>query len=207
MMVLQYDSMTSGTMYKFKRFFAGTRPSQPGAVIIFLAAFSVVLILPLISLLHKAFLDKDGVFTGLNNYFQYFKTPALSTSIWNTIDISLWSALFSVVFGFLYAYALTRTQIRGKVVFKYIALTPIFIPTVVHALGLVYILGKQGVLTRAGIFPFELYGRLGIILSEIIFTFPQAFLMFLVALEFADGRLYEAADSMGIPHWKRFPAW
>jgi len=159
---------------------------------------TVVLVFPLLALFSKAFFDKDGTFAGFENYVRYFKTPALSSSVFNTIDISLWSTLFSVAFGFLYAFALTRTRIKGKTFFKYVALTPIFIPTIVHAIGLVYMFGRQGILTRAGLFPFELYGRLGIIISEIIYTFPPAFLMFHVALEFADGRLYEAADSMGV---------
>jgi len=157
----------------------------------------------LFSLFSKAFLDKHGEFTGFANYIKYFETPTLSVSVFNTIDIALWSTVFSVVLGFSYAFALTRTRIKGKVFFKYIALVPIFIPTVIHALGLVYMFGKQGILTRAGLFPLELYGRLGIILSEIIFTFPQAFLMFYIALEFADGRLYEVADSMGVSPLKK----
>jgi iron(III) transport system permease protein len=168
-----------------------------------LAVFTVVLIFPLFSLFSKAFMDNGGNFVGLENYAHYFKTPALSVSIWNTVDISLWSSIFSLVLGLLYAYALTRTRIKGKRFFKYTALIPIFIPTIVHALGLVYIFGKQGIITRMG-FEIELYGRIGIILSEIIFTFPQAFLMFYVALEFVDGRLYEAAESLGVPPLKKF---
>jgi len=163
-----------------------------------LSAFTVVLIFPLFSLFSKAFLSGSGEFAGVDNYIKYFNNPTLSASVLNTIDISLWSTAASMTFGFLYAFALTRTRIAGKTFFKYTAMIPIFIPTVVHALGLVYMFGRQGILTRAGLFPFELYGRLGIILSEIIFTFPPAFLMFLVALEFADGRLYEAAESMGV---------
>ncbi|MCL1879303.1 MAG: putative 2-aminoethylphosphonate ABC transporter permease subunit [Actinomycetia bacterium] len=162
-----------------------------------LLALSTVLVLPLFALFSKAFLNKADMFVGIDNYIKYFKTPALSTSVLNTIDIAFWSTLFSVVLGFLYAFALTRTHIKGKAVFKYMAMIPIFTPTVIHALGLVYMFGNQGILTRAGLFPFELYGRLGIIISEVIFTFPQAFLLFFVALEFSDGRLYEAADSMG----------
>ena len=168
-----------------------------------LLVFTIVLIFPLFSLFSKAFLSKSGEFIGFDNYVEYFRTPALSASIVNTIDISLWSTLFSAVFGFLYAYALTRTCIKGKTFFKYAAMIPIFIPTIVHALGLVYMFGRQGIFTRAGLFTYELYGRLGIIISEIIYTFPQAFLMFFVALEFADGRLYEAADSMGVSPLKK----
>ncbi|MDR1067876.1 MAG: ABC transporter permease subunit, partial [Clostridiales Family XIII bacterium] len=181
----------------------GGRISQLGVLTVCLAVFTVTLILSLFSLFSKAFMDGGGDFVGFENYIHYFRTPALSVSVGNTIDISLWSAAVSMALGLLYAYALTRTRIRAKQFFKYAALIPIFIPTIVHALGLVYIFGKQGIITRMG-FEIELYGRLGIILSEIIFTFPQAFLMFYVALEFVDGRLYEAADSMGVSPLKKF---
>ena len=186
-----------------RRWFAGFSLWQFLVLTFCLFAFSVVLILPLFSLFSKAFLNQSGAFVGFENYVKYFSTPTLSASVANTIDISLCSTVFSVTFGFLYAFAITRTRISCKTFFKYIALIPIFIPTVVHALGLVYMFGRQGILTRAGLFPFELYGRLGIILSEIIYTFPPAFLMFFVALEFADGRLYEAADSMGVSPFKK----
>jgi iron(III) transport system permease protein len=113
------------------------------------------------------------------------------------------TTVFSVTLGFAYAYALTRTNIGCKTFFRYTALIPIFIPTVVHALGLVYIFGRQGIITGLGA-ETELYGSFGIILSEIIYTFPQSFLMFVVALEPADGRLYEAADSMGASAAEKF---
>ncbi|MCL1809614.1 MAG: putative 2-aminoethylphosphonate ABC transporter permease subunit [Clostridiales bacterium] len=180
-----------------RRWFSRFRFWQFVVLVAVLLAFTVILVFPLFSLFSKAFLNNAGEFAGFDNYSKYFSTPSLSASIKNTLDIALWSTLFSGVLGFLYAFALARTRIRWKTFFKYTAMIPIFIPTVVHALGLVYMFGRQGVLTRAGLFPFELYGRLGIIISEAIFTFPQAFLMFFVALEFADGRLYEAADSMG----------
>jgi iron(III) transport system permease protein len=185
-----------------KRFFRISLP-QLSVMACILIAFTVVLVLPLITLFSNAFLDKEGTFVGFENYARYFGTPSLSVSVWHTVDISLVSTVFSAGFGFLYAYALTRTHIPLKPFFKYAALIPIFIPTIVHALGLVYLFGRQGVLTGLG-FETELYGRFGIILSEIIFTFPQAFLMFYVALEYADGRLYEAADSMGVSAPNKF---
>jgi len=180
-----------------KRLLSGFRLWQFLVLAICLITFTVLLIFPLFSLFSKAFLNATGEFVAFDNYFKYFNTPTLSDSVANTISISLWATLFSVVLGFLYAFALTRTRIKGKTFFHYTALIPIFIPTVIHALGLIYLFGKQGIFTRMGLFPFELYGKLGIIISEIIFTFPQAFLMFYIALKFADGRLYEAADSMG----------
>jgi iron(III) transport system permease protein len=173
------------------------------ALLFVLAIFTITFIFPLGTLFSKAFTNSSGAFAGLANYKNYFNNPSLSVSVWNTINISLVTTIFSTAFGFLYAYAITRTAIPGKTFFKYIALAPIFIPTVVHALGLVYIFGKQGIITRLG-FDIALYGHNGIIISEIIYTFPPAFLLFLVALEYADGRLYEACNVMGVKPFRQF---
>lgn len=165
--------------------------------------FVVILICPLFSLFSKAFLSASGEFAGLENYIKYFSTPALSVSIKNTMVVSCVAAVLGTLLGFLYAYGLTRTNIKGKTFFRYVAMIPLFLPTVVHGLSLVYLFGKQGMITGLG-WDIDLYGRTGIILSEIIYTFPQAFLMFSIALNYADGRLYEAADTMGCSALKKF---
>ena len=165
--------------------------------------FVIVLICPLYSLFSKAFISADGTFVGLGNYAEYFSTPALSVSIGNTIYISVFTAIVSTLIGFVYAYGVTRTNIKGKQFFRYVALIPLFLPTVVHGLSLVYLFGVQGVVTNLG-WDIGLYGKTGIILSEIIYTFPQSFLMFYIALNYADGRLYEAAETMGCGNLKKF---
>lgn len=165
--------------------------------------FVIVLICPLYSLFSKAFISADGTFIGLGNYAEYFSTPALSVSIGNTIYISVFTAIVSTLIGFVYAYGVTRTNIKGKQFFRYVALIPLFLPTVVHGLSLVYLFGVQGVVTNLG-WDIGLYGKTGIILSEIIYTFPQSFLMFYIALNYADGRLYEAAETMGCGNLKKF---
>ena len=168
-----------------------------------LLLLALLLVLPQATLLSKALTNRSGEFVGLANYVRYFNNPNLATSVANTLDISIWSTLISVSCAFLYAYALSRTRIQGKALFRCTALIPIFLPTIVHALGLVYLFGRQGLLTRAGLFDGAIYGRLGIILAEVIFTFPQAYLMLSVALEYSDGRLYEAADSMAVSGFRK----
>ena len=172
----------------------GTGGLKPGSITmtVMTMCFVVILVCPLYSLFSKAFLAADGTFVGLENYIEYFSTPSLSVSIGNTINVSVSTALISTILGFVYAYGLTRTNIKGKQFFRYTALIPLFLPTVVHGLSLVYLFGTQGVITDMG-WDIELYGRTGIILSEIIYTFPQAFLMFYIAFRYTDGRLYDAA--------------
>lgn len=173
------------------------------AVLFLTLIFLVILICPLVSLFSKAFLDSAGKFVGPGNYVKYFSTPALSVSVKNTLAVSCIAAVISTLLGFLYAYGLTRTGIKGKTFLRYVAMIPLFLPTVVHGLGLVYLFGNQGVITGLG-WDIGLYGKTGIVLAEIIYTFPQSFLMFSIALNYADGRLYEAADSMGCNPMKKF---
>ena len=178
---------------KLARFNVG----QLAIIFLMLAVFVVIMVLPLFALFARAFQNNAGDFVGFDNYRAYFENPTLLRALRNTISVSLTTTIISVTLGFLFAYGVTRTNMRFKRVFRYMVLIPIFIPTIAHAIGLISLFGRQGIITAWG-FEIPLFGQLGIILSHVIFTLPQAFLMFYVTLEYADGRLYEAAESMGV---------
>jgi iron(III) transport system permease protein len=88
----------------------------------------VLVVLPLFQLLSKSLLDRSGNFVGLENFVHYFRTPALSQSLYNSLYVSVFTTFISVTLGFLYAYALTRTQIPAKSLFRIIAMLPLFAP-------------------------------------------------------------------------------
>jgi len=163
----------------------------------------IMVVLPLITLFGKAFEGQDGSFAGFDNFVKYFTTPNLINSLNNTVYISTVSTIFAVLLAFLYAYALTRTGVRGKGFFRFTSMLPLFAPTMMLGIGLIYLFGNKGIITALGL-KLPLYGSLGIIISEVIFTFPQAFLILLVSFSFADNRLYEAADVMGTSAAKKF---
>lgn len=160
-----------------------------GFLIVFLA-------LPMITLFVKAFQDKNGGFVGLKHFADYFKNPALYTSVLNTIYIASASTIISVSLAFGFSYALSRKNVPFKSFFKYIAMLPIFAPTMLLGISLIYLFGNKGILTSIGI-NIELYGSLGIIIAESIYCFPVAMMLLLVAFSSADNRLYEAADTLG----------
>lgn len=169
----------------------------------------VSVLLPLGDLFSKAFINELGEYIGLANFARYFATPALVQSFSNTMYVSGVTTILSVTLAFLYAFALTRTDMKGKVFFRYVALLPLFAPTMMHGIALTYLFGNQGIITTGffGIFPgfeMELYGPVGIILSEILYTFPQAYLIMAVSLAFADYNLYEAAETMGAGKLRKF---
>ncbi|MFA4135629.1 MULTISPECIES: putative 2-aminoethylphosphonate ABC transporter permease subunit [unclassified Brevibacillus] len=171
---------------------------------------SASVLLPLGQLFSKAFYNKNGQFIGLDNFVTYFSTPALAGSLNNTLYISGMTTLIAVTLAFLFAYALTRSAIRGKRVFRAIVLLPLFAPTMMHGIALTYLFGNQGLVTTGifGLLPFQwdidLYGPVGIVLAEIVYVFPQAYLILAVSLAFADYQLYEAADTLGANHLRKF---
>lgn len=162
----------------------------------------ISVLMPLGDLFSRAFLDESGQYIGFSNFVHYFATPALVQSFTNTLYVSGITTIISVAMAFLYAFALTRTDMRGKTFFRYAAMLPLFAPTMMHGIALTYLFGNQGILTTGffGLLPgfeMELYRPLGIIISEVIYTFPQAYLIMAVSLAFADYNLYEAAETMG----------
>ncbi|MGG4460823.1 putative 2-aminoethylphosphonate ABC transporter permease subunit [Brevibacillus porteri] len=183
---------------------------QKWLIALIVLGLSASVLLPLGQLFSKAFYNKNGQFIGLDNFVTYFSTPALAGSLNNTLYISAMTTLIAVTLAFLFAYALTRSGIRGKRVFRAIALLPLFAPTMMHGIALTYLFGNQGLVTTGifGLLPFQwdidLYGSVGIILAEIVYVFPQAYLILAVSLAFADYQLYEAADTLGANHWRKF---
>ncbi|MFZ3197341.1 putative 2-aminoethylphosphonate ABC transporter permease subunit [Bacillus mycoides] len=197
------------TKKKIKRRIGKEEWIQRLLIIGMLLAFFIMLVLPLLQLFTQAFYDKDGAFVGVANFSKYFTTPTLVQSLQNTIWISGATTIISVTLAFAYAYAIARTNVFGKRVFQYIALLPLFAPTMMHGIALTYLFGNQGLITKGMFGLFEgiqipLYGPVGIVMAEVMYTFPQAFLILLIALQGSDYRLYEASNMLGASKVKQF---
>ena len=155
----------------------------------------VTLVLPLYAILSKSVQAKDGSFIGLANYARYFATPALSYSVWNSLTVALITTAITVPLAFVFAYALTRSCIPAKGLFKTIAMVPILVPSLLPGIALIYLFGNQGMIKWL-MFGHNVYGPIGIVIAEVFFTFPHALIIVLTALSIADARLYEAAVAL-----------
>ena len=171
----------------------------------------VAIVFPLGLLLTKSFENNSGEFIGLSNFKEYFSNKNLLISLKNTFTISIASSVISLVLAFIYAYGVQRTTIRFKNIFKYIALMPLFAPTMMHGISLVYLFGRKGAVTTGFFdklpqlaFDINLYGATGIIIAEVLYIFPQIFLVLNIALSTTDYRLYEAADMLGTSNFRKF---
>ncbi len=173
-------------------------------LMIIIGAYLVIsLAIPLTLMLLKSLQDNHNNFVGFSNYLEYFSTPALFYSIKNSLTISIITTLITVTLAFNYAYALTRSCIPYKGVFKALALIPILVPSLLPGIALIYLFGRQGMITGL-LFGHDIYGPIGIIISEVFFTFPHAVLILVTALSIADGRLYDAAAALRTSRLRTF---
>ncbi len=167
------------------------------------AALAFFLLVPLFMILVKSVQDKDGAFVGLLQFRDYLGTPALRQSIFNTLGVALVVTGITIPLAFTFAYALTRSAMPGKAVFRVVGLTPILAPSLLAAISFIQWFDNQGLL-KPLLGGTPVYGALGIVISSIYATFPHALMIILTALLLADGRLYEAAESLGTRTLRRF---
>lgn len=121
----------------------------------------------------------------------------LATSIATVLSVSL---------AFLLAWCVHRSQIRGASVFSILFAVPMLIPSISHGMGLVLLLGDNGILTNAFGINIGLYGYPGIIIGSILYSFPVAFLMLTDMLQYEDQTTYEAAQVLGLSRFQQFSA-
>jgi len=174
-----------------------------GLLLLVCAILVVFLLAPLFMILVKSVEDKNGAFVGLQQFREYFQTPALRQSILHTLSVALAVTGITIPLAFTFAYALTRSCMPLKGTFRVIALTPILAPSLLAAISFIQWFGTQGLL-KWMLGGAKVYGPIGIILSCIYAVFPHALMIILTALLLADGRLYEAAESLGTPTLRKF---
>lgn len=148
---------------------------------------------------------------GAANFIKYFSNESLYNSLYHSLFVSVTTTLIAVILAFVYAYAVTRTRMPGKVFFRIVALLPLYAPTMLFGLSLVYLFGNKGIVTTGFLERFPslaldigLYGPVGIVMAETVFTFPTAFIILTVAMANTDARLYEAALSLGASRLRVF---
>ena len=185
---------------------AGEALAARGGLVLVAVALFVFLTAPLAAILIRAIQDKDGAYVGLANFAQYFASPAFSRSAGNTLTFALVTTFLTVPLAFAFAYAIQRSCIRAKWLWRNIALVPILAPSLLAALSFIYLFGNQGILKA--VLPWfgltTIYGLPGMVLAMTFSAFPHAVMILLASLSLSDARLYEAADSLATSEWRKF---
>ncbi|MCO5977517.1 putative 2-aminoethylphosphonate ABC transporter permease subunit [Ideonella oryzae] len=164
---------------------------------------------PLLALLGQAF--EPGVVDGQRqsawqHFAAYLGSPALLDSLWHSLWVSVLVTLIVLPLAFTFAYALTRSAMPAKGLFRTLSLVPLLAPSLLSALSLIYWFGNQGLAKEVWLaLGFDgIYGAPGIVLAECFAVFPHTLMILVTALTLADARLYEAATALGTSRWRVF---
>ncbi len=163
-----------------------------------LAAFFIVtVILPLISMFSSiAGTDVKAIFT----------SARFTTALKNSLLSAGLATLLSVLLATALAWCIVRTNIKWKGMWTLLFTLPMLIPSISHGMGLIVLLGSNGVLTNLLGIQGSIYGLSGILVGSVMYSFPVAFLMIVDILRYEDSTPYEAASLLGIPKWRQFTA-
>jgi len=166
------------------------------------------MLFPLSAILKMSFF-KGGEFSLANftlaNFQKYFTTAYTLRALWHSLYVSIATTIIVTIVIFFYAYAMTRTTMRGKTFFRNVIMLPLVAPSIVQALALIYLFGRNGLISAHLLGTgWNIYGATGIIVSEVLYCLPHAFVILYTTLSAVDIRLDEAAESLGASPFKVF---
>ena len=163
------------------------------AVVALLVVFVAV---PLVAILRLSFVSPDGGI-GLENYAREFANPKFPRVVANSFAVSITTTAITVVLAYAFACALRRSAMPFKRTCGAIALLPLYAPSLVQALGILFLFGRNGIVNRWLGADIDIYGFWGIVVADVFYSFPHAFLILSAALAVGDARLYESARMLG----------
>ena len=133
-----------------------------------------------------------------------FQLPRFKESLFNSINAAGTATLISVGLAWIFALCIVRSNIRLREQFTVLVTVPMLIPSISHGMGLVLLLGVNGIITRTFGLSHNIYGFQGVVIGSVFYSFPVAFLMLTDILKYEDGSPYEAASVLGIPKKNQF---
>ena len=181
---------------------------QPLLLIAILLSFALLLlfvIYPLAKTLIYSLTDETGAFS-LANLITILQTPRYGKVFGRTMALGLIVAFIATFIGYIFAYTVTRVNVPCKGFLKTMATLPILSPPFVLSLSIIFLFGKQGLISKnlLGITGSSVYGLKSLIVVQVMSFFPIAYLTLSGILASIDASVEDAACNMGAGRWKTF---
>ncbi|WP_442600652.1 ABC transporter permease [Paenibacillus sp. KN14-4R] len=168
---------------------------DPSSLILVLTCFAVLCLFVIYPLVYVISLP------GATDWTTFFTKGRYGTALLNTVVSSSLSALTATVFGFIYAYSIHYSNIKGKKFFRFIAFLPLLAPSVMTGLAFLLLFGRGGMVSQwlktwFGV-ELDLYGLPGLWIVQTISYFPLAYMTITGVLRAISPNLEIAAQNLG----------
>lgn len=181
---------------------------QPGLFLAIVLVFAILILFcvyPVVKLFISCLTSEDGGID-LPMITYVLKKTDFVRAMWNSIKLGVFVGFFATVVGYIYAFAIARTNIPGKKFFNVMAVFPILSPPFVISLAVMLLFGKSGIITKniLGITNNNIYGFKWLAIVQILSLFPLAYLNLKGMLESIDSSYEDASRSLGASRLKVF---
>jgi len=172
-------------------------------VVVPLIALTLFFIYPMFTVFLRSITLADGSL-GFENYMQTLTSSGFWRATQHSILMGFTTMVFSLVLGFIIALGLHRCAFRGKWIIRIAIIMPLLAPSLVQALGLIFLLGRNGVINRVFGLDLDIYGFWGLTIANTLYAIPQVVMIIGASLVLLDARTYEAAEIMGAKPLRQF---
>lgn len=175
------------------------------AIVLVVALLLLFVVYPLVKVLLFGLTDENGNWS-LSSLASILTTPRYMRTLGRTLGLGLLVAVISTLIGYIFAFTITRTNAPCKKFLKMIATLPILSPPFILSLSIIFLFGKQGLITKSllGITGHNVYGMGSLVLVQVMSFFPIAYLTLSGILESIDASVEDAACNMGAGRWRTF---
>lgn len=180
---------------------------EPFLFLLILSIFASLFIFslyPILQVLKVTVVGEEGV--DFSVVSRLLTNSVFLHTLWNSIKLGVIAAIFATIIGFIFAFSVTRTTMKGKKFFHLIALLPIISPPFVIALSVILLFGRNGIISN-GLFGLEnsnVYGFKSLLMIQTLAFFPIAYLNLKGILESIDSSVEDAALNLGASRWDVF---
>jgi iron(III) transport system permease protein len=145
------------------------------------------------------------LFPSLKDFLEIPRNLRYLKAVVNSLFITVASTASATLFGFLFAYAVTRTDIPLKRSFRFISILPLFSPPFMVAFSYMMMFGRNGLISRQLLgLDINIFGWHGLWLSETIAFFPTAALVMEGVLQAIAPSLEHAGRNLGAKGFRLF---
>ncbi len=143
---------------------------------------------------------------GLDHYVRVVEEPFLRRAALNSLSLAGVSVAFTVTIAFGLAYAINGGGVRWPSLVRGVVLLPLVAPPILVATATVMLFGRRGLITHGlldrqfGLIDSDvtnLYGFVGVVIAQTLSFVPAATIVLDNVLRRQNGRMDEAAASLG----------
>ncbi len=160
---------------------------------------------PLFEALRLSFLE-NGKFS-LSTWKTILQSEGYMSALWGSLKLGCWTATFSTIVGFLFAFVVSRTNAPFKKLISTMGVLPVISPPFSLTLSIILLFGNNGLITRwlrvIGL-DFSIYGLPGLVLVQTMGMFPIAFLTLSGVLQAIDSTFEEASLNLSAGRFQTF---